>query len=482
MLQMDRVHVIRYKVLVEKKSQREVAREMGHSRNTIAKYLEESEPKRKEPDERPRPVRERVEPRIRELLEDRDRVTSRKQRWTAYRLVQVLAEEGLTVSERTARRCMADWRRDRAEVYLPLVYRPGELAEVDFFEVRVDLPEGRKKCWLFVMREMYSGFDFACIYEYQDQVCFLDAHVRAFEHLGGVPQRIAYDNLRPAVRRIMVGGKRELASRFQALASHYLFEPCFARPATGHDKGGVEARGKGIRLRHLTPIPYGKDLEEVSTVLQERLDGESGAVRQRFDESRRFLHPLPERPFRAFSVHFVTASPQSLVRLRNARYSVPEEWARSQLEVHLYAREVEVICGGQRVRHQRIKGNEKSVSYLHYLRELSQKPQALRQVAPELLAELGEPFGGLWRLLVDQHGGLRAARLFKGVLRAIIDDGLDVVRTRLTHALQQDDPLLYLLGHTEQETHSFQLPAQLKDIEVAGPCVLAFDTLLGGKP
>ena len=43
---------------------------------------------------------------------------------------------------------------------------------------------------------MYSGRDFGWIYERQDQVSFLDGHVRAFAHLGGVPARIAYDNLR----------------------------------------------------------------------------------------------------------------------------------------------------------------------------------------------------------------------------------------------------------------------------------------------
>ncbi len=59
---------------------------------------------------------------------------------------------------------------------------------------------------------------------------------------------------------------------FQALVSHYLFEPCFARPGEGHDKGGVEARGKAIRLQHLTPIPCGKSLAAVSQAVQGKLD------------------------------------------------------------------------------------------------------------------------------------------------------------------------------------------------------------------
>ena len=68
----------------------------------------------------------------------------------------------------------------------------------------------------------------------------LDGHVRAFEHFGRGPHRIGYDNLRAAVRGTLVGSERQLTARFAACASHYLFEPCFARPREGHDKGGVE--------------------------------------------------------------------------------------------------------------------------------------------------------------------------------------------------------------------------------------------------
>jgi transposase len=65
---------------------------------------------------------------------------------------------------------------------------PGDLAEVDFFEVLVDLDGTRRKAWLFLIRLMYSGRDFAWVYERQDQISFLDGHVRAFAHCG-VPTR-----------------------------------------------------------------------------------------------------------------------------------------------------------------------------------------------------------------------------------------------------------------------------------------------------
>jgi len=70
-----------------------------------------------------------------------------------------------------------------------------------------------------------------------------------------VPHRLVYDHLKAAVRKILVGSERELTARFLALANHYLFEACFARPREVHDKGGVESRCKAIRWLELVPIP-----------------------------------------------------------------------------------------------------------------------------------------------------------------------------------------------------------------------------------
>src|SRR5271168_1447110 len=216
MLRMDQVHVVRHKVLVEGQAVRRVAREMGIARNTVRKYLAQSEPVRVEKEPRARPVREKVVPRIEALLEESPRWTGGKQRLTAARLHTMLVVEGFEVGQTTVKAAVAEWKRKRREVFVPLVYPPGDLAEVDFFEVLVELTGTMIKAWMFVMRLMHSGRDFAWLYLRQDQPSFLDGHVRAFEHFGCVPQRIAYDNLKAAVAKLLVGSERQLAARFEA--------------------------------------------------------------------------------------------------------------------------------------------------------------------------------------------------------------------------------------------------------------------------
>ena len=235
---MDQVHVIRHKVMVEGESIRSVARQLEVSRNTVAKYLRVSEPVRVRRRPKPRPVLDKVAPRIEELLgEWAGRVTP-KQRLTGSRIHRQLVEEGYQVGVTTVRGYLRERWRQRAEVCIPLVHRPGEEGQVDFFEVTVEEAGQLRRAWKLVFHLPYSRRDFVWLYDSCEQLAFLDGHVRAAARFGGLPQRLVYDNLAAAVR-CKVGLVPELTERFRGMVSHYLFEPCFARPGEGHDKGGV---------------------------------------------------------------------------------------------------------------------------------------------------------------------------------------------------------------------------------------------------
>ena len=126
---MAQVHVIRDKVLREGDSQRRVAWELGISRNTVKKYMEVWEPRRVVRQPRGKPVLERVERRLVELVNEWSQRTTRKQRITDTRLHRQLVEEGYAVGVTLVRSYLREWRRQRAEVYIPLVHRPGDEAQ-----------------------------------------------------------------------------------------------------------------------------------------------------------------------------------------------------------------------------------------------------------------------------------------------------------------------------------------------------------------
>jgi transposase len=413
------------------------------------------------------------------VLSESPKWTGGKQRLTAARLHAMLLSEGHSVGVTTVKEAVAEWKRRRREVFVPLVYPAGDLAEVDFFEVLVDLAGKREKMWMFVMRLMHSGRDFACLYARQDQTSFLDGHVRAFEHFGCVPQRIAYDNLKAAVTKLLVGSERLLSARFEALCSHYLFEACFCRPRTGHDKGGVESRGKAIRWQHPVPIPQGDDLDAMRAALLARLDTAHDA--QRFAAERVQSLPLPEHRFDARKTHAPGVSSRSLVSVEGAVYSVPCEWAGLDVTAHVGVDLVELVGRDGTVHHPRKRFGERSINYRHYVRELSRKPQAVRQVAAELVRDLGPVYAATWRSLVDAHGPKQAARIFAKVLGHVETRGIDVVAATLEAALQHSEPVLLALAPPPQAAGMVAhdaLPQNLRSVQIDVGRAADYDRLL----
>lgn len=492
---MEQVHVIRHKHFAEGQSARRIAREMGLHRLTVQKYLQQSEPQRIGSFIRPQPVMKVVGPRIEALLEEWKPRLEGKHRLTSPRLHRQLVEEGFSIGERTVRQFLAEKRRLASEVYIPLVHRPGDEAQVDFFEVTVDEGGQRRKVWKFLMRLMYSGRDFIHLYDRCDRPCLLDGHVRAFAFFGGVARRLIYDNLAAAVKRILGLKERELTDRFKALSSHYLFEPCFARPRQGHDKGGVEGRGKSIRLQHLTPILAGADLDAISATArndverfwQQRHHTDGRPLSALFEEERSLLLPLPAVPFDPRCLEPVSISHSSTVKVNGAVYSLPEKWARLDAEAWIGARDIRFCCRGEETFRPRQLPGGRRIEYRDYLRELSRKPQAVRQVAPELVAELGEPYRQLWSLLENTHGSRQAGRILAGVLGAIHDHGQDAVTVALNEALtagtftiEGSGNLLALTRHlpTRPVLTETVVPMALRSVQIEAGCAADYDALL----
>lgn len=256
--------------------------------------------------------------------------------------------------------------------------------------------------------------------------------------------------MKPAVVRILVGGERALTPRFAALASHYRFEPCFCRPGEGHDQGGVEARGKALRRQALVPIPSGPSLEGINAALLARMDArlETGrdvtgqTIGARFGEETPQFRPLP-LPFVAEATTIGTVSPRALVRLEGAFYSVPCRWAGLDLIARVGATTVTIVGrDGTPIVHPRKRFGQRSIDYRHYLPELARKPQAVRQVLPELLRDLGAPFPAVSEQFHAAHPTREAARLFAKVLGQIDTHGFDVVVPALERALQASTPVL----------------------------------------
>src|SRR5262249_30033263 len=164
---------------------------------------------------------------------------------------------------------------------------------------------------------------------------FLEGHVQAFAFFGGVPTRIAYDNTKTAVAKILGSRDREGTRGFGRLKSYHLFESHFCLVRRPNEKGHVERLLDYARSNFLVPVPSVSSLDELNARLpeacqrdQERpVRGKSGTVATLLAEDRAAFLPLPARPFEARRGTEVGGDSFSLVRFATNADSVPTRCA-----------------------------------------------------------------------------------------------------------------------------------------------------------
>jgi transposase len=323
-----------------------------------------------------------------------DKKAPKKQRHTARRVWQRLVEEhGADVGESTVRRYVGEARRREPmalrEVMVPQHHPLGEEAEVDFGSISFYLNGLLTEGWMFVMRLSASGKGFHRIYLNQAQQVFLDGHVRAFEHFGGIPSlRIRYDNLKPAVVRVLRGRDRQETERFIALRSHYGFDSFFCIPGKdgAHEKGGVEGEVGRFRRRNLVPVPRVSSMEELNELVaagdarddRRRIFGRPLPVSQHFEIEAPALRPLPAVRFDPSLLLKPRVDSKSRVCVRQCFYSVPVRFAGGRIDVRLGAERVEALDGNSVVAdHPRAVAKGTEVLVLdHYLEVFKLKPGA----------------------------------------------------------------------------------------------------------
>lgn len=349
-------------------------------------------PERKVP-ERESPALGEFKPIIRGWLEA-DQRAPRKQRHTAHRIWQRLRDEhGARIAESTVRCYVAEVRFELdnvlARVTVPQQHGPGEEAEVDFGEFWCTIAGVPTKLWMFCMRLSASGRGFHVAFSHQAQEAFLEGHVLAFEHFGGVPRRIRYDNLKAAVVRVMLGRSRQETDRFVALRSHYGFDSFYCQPGIegAHEKGGVEGEIGRFRRNHLVPVPAVASLSEINRILAhaDLTDDHRFIARRTLtvgeDACAELAHlvQLPDTPFDAVTLLTAKVDTKGRICVRQNLYSVPVRLARRQVSVRLGASRLEVVHDGRQVAHH-LRSLSKGTETLvldHYLEILVRKPGAL---------------------------------------------------------------------------------------------------------
>ena len=181
---------------------------------------------------------------------------NKRDRLSLLRIFEALAELGYRGGYDAVRRYAMGWRRRRravssSQVYVPLVFAPGEAYQFDWSHEQVVLAGKTARVKAAHLRLCHSRMFLVQLYPRESQEMVFDAHERAFRFFGGVCHRGIYDNLKTAVNTVFVGKEREYNERFLQMCSHHLVEPVACTPIGGHFYAPVDTGASDDRqARH----------------------------------------------------------------------------------------------------------------------------------------------------------------------------------------------------------------------------------------
>jgi transposase len=396
---MTEVHNLRKLYYEEGKSITEISKETGRDRKTVRMYLEKEDWNETRPEllkgiEFPKldPFKADIDAWLTE-----DKKAKRKQRHTAKRVYQRLAEkhkESFTCSYRTVAGYVAKSKKEifgQRAGYLPLEHIPGE-AQGDFGDAEY-YEDGQLHSGKYLNLSFpHSNQGYLQLFKGENQECLFEGLISIFEHIGGVPPRIWFDNTRTIVTKVLKDGGRTLTDDFLRFSEHYGFEAVFCNVEAGHEKGNVESKVGYHRRNWLVPVPHFERLSDFNQELLKICDLDAEREHYRKDATIAELHaadkaallPFPATPLDVSKYLTVRTNGYGRFYLGNGlhEYSVSPQYANSRVLVKITADEVIPLDKSHQpiVRHQRLYGDsrQQSMQWLPYLTQLSRSPNALK--------------------------------------------------------------------------------------------------------
>lgn len=243
------------------------------------------------------------------------------------------------------------------------IHRAGEKLFVDYCGptmpvVNPDTGEMRQ-AQVFVAVMGASNYTFACASWSQKQEDWLDAHVQAFEFLGGVPEVVVPDNLKSAVRKTH-RYEPDLNPAYQQLAAHYQTAIVPARPYKPKDKAKAEVAVQIVerwimaRLRHQSFFTLAALNQAIRFLLddlnQRPFKKLPGTRRSQFEQlDRPALRSLPASRYQYAEIKQARVHIDYHVEYDKHYYSVPHHLVKLAVEVQASSSTVAIYHQGRRV-------------------------------------------------------------------------------------------------------------------------------------
>lgn len=285
-------------------SMRQIARELGISRNTVKKHLHQGQwPAYQRRPDKP----SKLDP-FKPYL--KQRVEAAKPHWIpASVLFDELKEKGFDGGISILRQYLAPFKQVKAEPVVRFETEPGHQMQIDFTTIR----RGKHTLKAFVATLGYCRASFVKFYDNERAEAWQEGLIEAFDYFGGVPRQVLCDNAKALIleRDAYAEGHHRFHPGMLQLAKDFGFQLKACRPYRAQTKGKVERFNH--YLKHSFVIPLAAQLKVQGLVLDvamanakvgpwlvevahQRVHGTTGQPPQQLlDKERESLQPLPTR-------------------------------------------------------------------------------------------------------------------------------------------------------------------------------------------
>lgn len=387
------------------KSIRAVSRELGLSRKTVKKYVEEylsaktggdetlvaylkSEPSYKSSPREKRALTGEVCHMIDVCLKDNQEKRNRGDKKLCMKATDIharLASLGYKVSYPS----VCNYIRttlgnvdELQECFIRQRYSPGFDCEFDWGELYLTIDGRRMKLYMAVFTLAYSNHRTAYLFLQQNTQAFMESHRLYFRMLEMVPHRMVYDNMRVAIASF-VGGKQPTDALIRMEAGyHYSHRFCNIR--SGNEKGHVERSVEVVRRKAFceqdtfdTIEDAGEQLLRACSELNFPLCMYEGSAEQKLEEEQKYMLPLKDE-IGCSEQHSYHVDKYGTIVIRGIHYSVPDTLVGKEVTVFIYSNKIVVYHEKDIVAtHEKTPVNGWKLDLIHYLRTFEKKPGSI---------------------------------------------------------------------------------------------------------
>lgn len=401
---------------VEGKPKKQIARELKISKNTVKTYVNEfleskkeliasgmskyelienmvEAPKYNSNNRSARVMTDEVKEKIHTFINENEikRSTGNvKMCMSAQDMYEALIEEGFSLSYPSVAQYVQKYKESvhTYEAFIKQQYDFGDICEFDWGEVKLVINNIDVKFRMAVFTMAKSNFRFAYLYNNENTQSFVDAHIKFFEYIGGVPRCMVYDNMKVGVAKFVGRTEKEATIALKQLSVYYGFNYRFCNIRSGNEKGHVENSVDFIRRKAFSNMGKFDSLDDALARLSERLEKYNNiktkylsnqSPMELLNIEKKYLLDLMPTYTNCINLTLRVDKLSTVSYLQN-RYSVPDYLVLKPVDVKVFTDKLEIFYNNKLVaNHTRLYGNQEwNIDIMHYTKTLSKKPGALR--------------------------------------------------------------------------------------------------------